>query len=85
VSAANSSTDQKDTAYKLFGGYQFNRNVALEGGYFNLGHNSFNALTSPAGTLAGESKVQSLNLDLVGTLPISERFSALARIGIQQG
>ncbi|WP_291010720.1 OmpA family protein [Hydrogenophaga sp.] len=85
VSAASTSTDQKDTAYKLFGGYQFNRNIAVEGGYFNLGHNSFNAVTSPAGTLAGESKVQGLNLDLVGTLPLTERFSALARIGIQQG
>jgi OOP family OmpA-OmpF porin len=81
VSAASSSTDEKDTAYKLFGGYQFNRNLAIEGGYFNLGNNSFNAVTSPAGTLAGETKAQGLNLDLVGTLPLTERLSALARIG----
>ncbi len=83
VSAASSSVDQKDTAYKLFGGYQFNRNFAIEGGYFNLGHNSFNAVTSPAGTLAGDTKVQGLNLDLVGTLPLTERLSALARVGAQ--
>jgi OOP family OmpA-OmpF porin len=81
VSAASSTTDEKDTAYKLFGGYQFNRNLAIEGGYFTLGKNSFNAVTSPAGTLAGETKVQGLNLDLVGTLPLTERLSALARIG----
>jgi OOP family OmpA-OmpF porin len=81
VSATSSSTDEKDTAYKVFGGYQFNRNLAIEGGYFNLGNNSFSAVTSPAGTLAGETKAQGLNLDLVGTLPLTERFSALARIG----
>jgi OOP family OmpA-OmpF porin len=81
VSAASSTNDEKDTAYKLFGGYQFNRNLAIEGGYFNLGNNSFNAVTSPAGTLAGETKAQGLNLDLVGTLPLTERLSALARIG----
>ncbi len=81
VSAASSTTDEKDTAYKLFGGYQFNRNLAIEGGYFNLGNNSFNAVTTPAGTLAGETKAQGINLDLVGTLPLTERFSALARIG----
>lgn len=81
VAAASSSTDEKDTAYKLFGGYQFNRNLAIEGGYFNLGNNSFNAVTTPAGTLAGETKAQGINLDLVGTLPLTERFSALARIG----
>jgi OOP family OmpA-OmpF porin len=84
VTAASSSTDNKDTAFKVFGGYQFNRNIALEGGYFYLGKNSFNALTVPPGTLAGNNKVQGVNLDLVGTLPLSERFSALARIGVQQ-
>lgn len=81
VSAASSTTDEKDTAYKLFGGYQFNRNFAIEGGYFNLGKNSFNAATVPAGNLTGETKVQGVNLDLVGTLPLTERLSALARIG----
>ncbi len=35
---AVSVTDyDRDTAYKLFGGYQFNKNFALEGGAFNLG------------------------------------------------
>ena len=81
VSAASSTSDEKDTAYKLFGGYQFNRNLAIEGGYFDLGNNSFNAMTSPAGTLAGETKAHGLNLDVVGTLPMTERLSALARIG----
>lgn len=84
VAAASSSTDNKDTAFKVFGGYQFNRNIALEGGYFYLGKNSFNAATIPAGTLAGSNKVQGVNLDLVATLPLSERFSALARVGVQQ-
>ena len=35
--ASGFSSDEKDTGYKLFGGYQFNRNIALEGGYFDLG------------------------------------------------
>lgn len=78
----DSTTDKKDTSYKLFGGYQFNRNIALEGGYFDLGKNSFNANIA-GGTLAGQSKVRGLNLDLVGTLPLTERFSALARVGVQ--
>jgi OOP family OmpA-OmpF porin len=79
----DSTTDKKDTSYKLFGGYQFNRNIALEGGYFDLGKNSFSTGTIPPGTLAGQSKVRGLNLDLVGTLPLTERFSALARVGVQ--
>lgn len=82
VGVINSTTDEKDTSYKLFGGYQFNRNIALEGGYFDLGKNSFSS-NIVGGTLAGESKVRGLNLDLVGTLPFTERFSALARVGVQ--
>lgn len=83
AAAASSTIDDKGNAFKVFGGYQFNRNIAIEGGYFHLGKSSFNAVTVPGGTLAGESKVQGLNLDLVGTLPLTERFSALARVGVQ--
>jgi len=76
------SDDDRDTGYKIFGGYQFNRNFALEGGYFDLGRFGFTATTLPAGTLHGDIKVRGLNLDLVGILPITERFSALGRIGV---
>ncbi len=83
VGASAASTDEKDTAYKVFGGYQLNRNFGLELGYFNLGNNSFAATTTPAGSLSGQTKVQGLSLDLVGTLPLTDRFSALGRLGGQ--
>ena len=75
--------DEKDTAYKLFGGYQMNRNFALEAGYFNLGKFGFTSTTVPAGTLAGQIKLQGFNLDLVGTLPLTDRLSVLGRVGAQ--
>jgi OOP family OmpA-OmpF porin len=75
--------DEDDFAYKLFGGYQFNRNFALEGGYFNLGKFGFTSTTSPSGTLVGDIKIHGVNLDAVGTLPITERWSALGRVGAQ--
>jgi OOP family OmpA-OmpF porin len=74
--------EQQDTAYKIFGGYQFNRNIGLELGYFNLGKFSYNA-AAPGGRLNGTYEVEGLNLDLVGTLPLSERFSAFGRLGAQ--
>ncbi len=73
--------DEKHLAYKVLGGYQFNRYVALEGGYFNLGKFGYTATTTPAGTLDGRIKLQGINLDVVGALPLSERLSAIARIG----
>ncbi len=35
------TSDDKDVGYKLFLGYQFHRDFALEGGYFDLGKFSF--------------------------------------------
>jgi OmpA-OmpF porin, OOP family len=75
--------DDRDTAYRLFGGYQMNRNFGIEAGYFRLGRFGVDAVTIPAGTLAARSKVDGVNLDLVGTLPLSERWAALGRIGAQ--
>ena len=83
LTATNINRDNHDTAYKLFGGYQFNRNFALEAGYFNLGKFGFSANTTPLGTFSGQVKIQGFNLDLVGTLPLSERFSVFARAGAQ--
>ena len=83
LSTTSMARDERDTGYKLFGGYQFNRNFALEAGYFNLGKFGFTSTTVPAGTLNGRIKLQGVNLDLVGTLPLTERFSAIARVGAQ--
>lgn len=74
--------DDRDVGYKLYGGYQFNKNFALEGGYFDLGKFGFTATTVPAGTLNGNIRLRGLNLDAVGILPITEKFSALGRVGV---
>ena len=76
--------DDRDTGYKLFGGYRMNRNFALEAGYFDLGKFGFTANTLPAGTLNGRIKINGVNLDLVGMLPITEKFSAFGRVGVNR-
>ena len=73
---------EHDTGYKLFGGYQFNRYFGVEGGYFDLGRFGYTAHTTPAGSLTGDIRVNGLNLDLVGTLPLGERLSLLGRVGV---
>jgi OOP family OmpA-OmpF porin len=78
--ASLQGSEQQDTAYKIFGGYQFNRNFALEGGYFNLGKFTYSS-ASGANTMQGTYEVEGLNLDLVGTVPMTERFSFFGRIG----
>lgn len=77
--------DERDNAWRLFGGWQFNRYLGLEGGYFDLGKNTFGATTSPTGTLDGTMRVRGVNLDLVATMPVTENLSALARVGAAYG
>ncbi len=77
------NSENKGTAFKIFGGYQMSQNWAWELGYFDLGKFGISAGTLPAGVLNGELKVRGINLDLVGTFPITENFSVLGRVGAQ--
>jgi OmpA-OmpF porin, OOP family len=79
----NSIADRdRHNGYKVFGGYQLNRNFAVEGGWFDLGRYGYTATTTPAGTLGGDIRVKGVNLDLVGLWPITDKFSAFARVGV---
>jgi OOP family OmpA-OmpF porin len=79
--ATSITNDKSDTAYKAFGGYQFNQYLGMEAGYFNLGEFGFKS-TAPAGTLDGRIKVDGMNIDLVGTMPVNDQLSVLGRIGV---
>jgi OOP family OmpA-OmpF porin len=80
---ASLSSHDRDTGYKVFGGYAFNRYFALEAGYFNLGKFSFQADTLPQGALNGNLKAQGENIDAVFSLPFTDKFSAFGRVGVQ--
>jgi OmpA-OmpF porin, OOP family len=83
VTHSITSSDERRTGYKVFGGYQMNRYFGVEAGYFNLGKSTFQSTTVPAGTLNGQLRAEGFNLDLVGTAPLSENFSLIGRIGAQ--
>lgn len=71
------SYDDEDTAFSVFGGYQFNRYFALEAGYADLGSLESNA--------AGRDlEANSAYLTAVGTVPFTEKFSGYAKAGFQR-
>jgi len=82
LTATSIADDDRDSGYKLFGGYQINKYFAVEAGYFDLGQFGFVANTLPTGTLSGSIKIKGVNLDAVGSLPITDKFSAFARLGV---
>jgi OOP family OmpA-OmpF porin len=80
TSGINGSKDESDTGWKVFGGYQFHRNIAVEVGYYDLGKASFGGTvgTTPVGgsfrTTAGAASV-------VGILPLGD-FALFGKLGV---
>lgn len=75
-------SDRTNTGYKIFGGYDFNHYLSLEGGYFAIEQTDFSAQVIPAGDLLAQTKFRGINLDLVGSMPINDRFSAFGSVGL---
>ncbi len=81
ISGFTGSIDDKDNGWKVFGGYQFNKNGAVEFGYADLG-TVFTLKGKILGLSASEEDdVKGFNLSLVGTLPVTNQFAVLGRIG----
>lgn len=68
--------DEKDTAWRLFGGYQFNRYFAAE-----LGYHDFGEASAPGAKLEGNA------WDLVGIAgyPIVDKLSVYGKLGVYRG
>ena len=80
VSGPGVSCDDKDTAWKILGGYQFNRNFAVELGYTDLGEVS---ATDGVDTVSIESTA--FELVALGMMPIADKFSVYGKIGVYRG
>jgi OOP family OmpA-OmpF porin len=73
--------DKTDKTWNVFVGYQLNRNIGIEVGYADFG-----SLTT-GGTLFGvpsaaRTDTTAWDFTLVGTLPITDRFSFYGKLGV---
>jgi OOP family OmpA-OmpF porin len=65
---------------RFFGGYSFNRNFALEASYLNLG--TFrDSIDVDGSSVPVSAKADGFAFAVVGTVPLSEKFSAQGRFG----
>jgi OOP family OmpA-OmpF porin len=84
-----SSCDDKDTAWRVFLGYQFTPNIAVEAGYADLGKAtaSGSVFVPGVGTVAADAKFESTAWDLVavGMLPLASQFSLYGKLGLYYG
>lgn len=73
--------DTSDTGFKLFGGYEFNRNFALELAYVDLGKARYSGFAGPDPVADGKVEVTGVNLSAVGTLPLARNVDVFGKIG----
>ena len=73
------SCDDTDTAWKIFAGYQFNRHLAVEAGYTDLGEVSLSA-ASATSSVRGTIELSAFELMAVGSFPVADRFSLYGKL-----
>jgi len=73
---AGFSCDEKDTAWRLLGGYQFTPNIAAEFGYHNFGETK-----ASGGGLDVKDKASAWELVAVGMMPIANQFGIYGKLG----
>lgn len=81
AAALSSSLKKTDTAYKVQLGYEFNKNVAIEGGYVDLGKAKYSA-TFTGGNATFDAKASGVNIAVLGIAPVNESFSIFGKLGV---
>ena len=81
---AVTTVEDTDFGFKFYGGYQFNRNFAIEAGYTDFGKFTSHSviISGGSGTGDGEWKAYSLDVSALGILPVGDRFSLFGRAGL---
>ena len=74
--------DGSDSGTKLFGGYRFGRNLALELAYVDLGKLSYSGDFSGTPVTGGKVKVSGLNTSLVATHQATPKLGLFAKAGL---
>ena len=69
--------DSTGTSYRIFGGYQVNKNLSLELGYQELGDVSVSSVGA-----TGSVGAKAYDLSVLGILPVTQSVSVYGRLGI---
>jgi OOP family OmpA-OmpF porin len=69
--------DDEDTGFKVFGGVEMNRNLALEATYTDYGE-----MTASSGLTAVTVETTALAIAGKGTVPLSDTFALFGKLGL---
>ena len=77
IALGATSCDDEDTGLKLFGGYKFNPNFAVEGAWIDLGE-----ISASDGVVTVTEEVDGFQLAAVGIIPINPQFGIFGKVGV---
>ena len=77
-SVSGNSGSARDTAAKIYGGYNFDKNFGVEAGYADFG----NAQKTVANGTSINSKAHAFYVAATATAPINDQFAVFAKLGV---
>ena len=81
ATSPSTTSDDKGDAWKLFGGYQFTKNWAVEFAYVDFGKTSADT-TATGGRCKIESTAKGWSLAGVGTAMVSDNLGLFGKLGV---
>ncbi len=79
---AQTSLDDTDVGWKVFGGYRINKHFAVEGTYVDFGEAKFTTRTTgPNGVVDGKGEATAYALDVLGIARPTEWAELMVRVG----
>lgn len=79
ICSASDNCDDKDTAWKIYGGMEMNEYLSMEVGYVDMGKVHYD---SYEGVLNGTRYVNGMIIDVLGTYQINPSFTLIAKGGL---
>jgi len=76
-----SGGDRHKGSASVYGGYQFNPNLAVEGGYVDLGKATADHTTGGGTTQDYSSKLSAWQASVIGSVPVADKVSLYGRLG----
>ena len=79
---SSGSVDGSDNGIKLFGGFAFNRNIAVEMAFVDLGELTYSGTYFGTPAANGTLETSGFNFAFVGSIPLNPSFSLFGKLGL---
>jgi OOP family OmpA-OmpF porin len=79
---SSGSVDGSDNGIKLFGGFAFNKNIAVEMAFVDLGELTYSGTYFGTPVANGTLETSGFNFAAVGSIPLNPSFSLFGKLGL---